>query len=56
MPIVINELIFKATIADSQLDEKLSPALDQTKRIDQKTLVDICVEEVLNILERQKER
>jgi hypothetical protein len=56
MPVVINELVFKATIADSQIDAKASPDSHQAEPFDRKALVDICVEEVLNILERQRER
>ena len=56
MPVVINELVFKATIADSQIDSKPSPDSNRLEQLDKKALVDICVEEVLNILEREKER
>jgi Family of unknown function (DUF5908) len=56
MPIVVNELIFKGVIADLPSNGKLPTTSDRPRPIDQKALVEACVEEVLKILNRERER
>jgi hypothetical protein len=56
MPILINELVFKGTIGEPAASEKRPPAAPPQPVIDQDTLVQVCVEEVLKALERLKER
>jgi hypothetical protein len=56
MPIVINELVFKGTIGETAGEEKRPPAAESQAALDRQTLVEACVEEVLKMLERQKER
>lgn len=55
MPVIINELVFKGTITAPKQETK-HPAGKQKPPIDQETLLELCVEEVLKVLERQKER
>lgn len=52
MPIEIRELIVKATIADN--DNRTSAT--NTQVVDEQHLVQACVEQVLAILNSQKER
>ncbi len=56
MPIVISELVFKAEIATPS--KRRLPDRGQASRseTDQRVLVEACVEEVMRILERKKER
>jgi hypothetical protein len=56
MPVVINEIVFKATVADpaARGPERHAPA--DRRAVDSEALVAACVEEVLRILERQKDR
>jgi hypothetical protein len=57
MPIIINEIVFKGTIAEAGGPKAApSPAPPRVPQIDRETLIQLCVEEVLRILERQKER
>lgn len=56
MPIIINELVFKGTIAAPSPNAEEPPAGERPSTMDQEMLVQICVEEVLRALERQKER
>ena len=56
MPIVVNELVIKATITDAAGDPKTSPEPGRRPPVDPKALVEACVEEVLKILEQRKER
>jgi hypothetical protein len=55
MPIIINELIFKGAIAGAGIDGKQPPAAGRPA-VDLEALVETCVEQVLKILEQQKER
>jgi len=55
MPILVNELVVKATIAEPDR-AATSQASNQQDLIERKDIVEACVEEVLKILERQKER
>lgn len=56
MPVVINEIVFKATVAEpaARGAERREPAAPRA--VDGEALVAACVEEVLRILARQKER
>jgi hypothetical protein len=56
MPVVINEIVFKATVADpaARGPERRAPA--DPRAVDGEALVALCVEEVLRILARQKDR
>jgi uncharacterized protein DUF5908 len=56
MPVVINEIVFKATVADpaARGTERQEPP--DRRAVDTEALVALCVEEVLRILERQKDR
>lgn len=57
MPIVVNELVFKGIIAELPSNGKLPTGSDdRPPSIDQKALVDTCVEEVMKILEQKRER
>ena len=56
MTVLVNELVVKATIADPADNGKPSLASGRQEQIDRKEIVEACVEEVLRILERQKER
>ena len=55
MPIVINEVVIKATVADPATTAAPSPATAD-RSMDNEALIAACVDEVLRILERQKER
>lgn len=55
MAILINELVFKGTIAAPAPDKKPATT-NRQPATDLKTLVETCVEEVLRILEQRKER
>ena len=54
MPIVINELVFKGAIAPES--EPKRPAQPAPPPVDQRELVQACVEEVMRILAREQER
>ena len=56
MPVVINELVFKAEISSSIPDRSAGPAADRRRPIPEKEIIEACVEEVMRILERKKER
>jgi hypothetical protein len=56
MPIVINELVFKGTIADPLPRDNERPSAPAQSAIDPEMLVQICVERVLEALKREKER
>jgi hypothetical protein len=56
MPIIVNELVFKGTITEAPKDGKTQPKPERQPAIDRQVLVELCVEEVLKILERRKER
>ncbi len=51
MPVEIRELVIRATVADTE-----SSAGEQTASADESALVAECVEQVLEVLRRQKER
>ena len=55
MPVVIQELIIKGTI-EPPPKNGTARASKKSSSVDQKDLIERCVEEVLTILERQKER
>jgi len=56
MPIVINELVFKGSIGGVSSHESRVPPNRGSAKEDQKALVEACVEEVMRVLESQKER
>ena len=61
MPIEIKELVVKATIVESNrerasVQETSSSATSTTEGLNKQQLVEECVEQVLSILERKKER
>ena len=57
MPIVVNELVFKGVIGELPTNGKKPPGSDDRQpAIDQKALVEACVEEVMKILEQKRER
>jgi hypothetical protein len=55
MPIVINELVIKATIDETNAAQP-TPSAGGLEEIDRKVLVEQCVEEVLKVLRRREER
>ncbi len=56
MPVIIKELVVKASVAIGGKD-KPAPASDQRgKPLDRKAIIEDCVEEVLKVLQRQGER
>jgi hypothetical protein len=55
MPIIINELVVKATFADAA-EENDAARTDGTATVDRQAMVEECVEEVMKILQRQNER
>ena len=54
MSVEIKELIIRATIVDSSKNKSSSPAL--ASREQKEEIISNCVEQVLKILERKKER
>ncbi|HWR82076.1 MAG TPA: DUF5908 family protein [Candidatus Deferrimicrobium sp.] len=56
MPLVINELVFKGTVVGTERDAGSPRADDRRPTLDEKALIERCVEEVLTILKREKER
>ncbi len=56
MPIVINELVIRATVGESGDGRPGAPAPRQAPPVDRKALVEACVEEVLRLLKEKKER
>jgi hypothetical protein len=56
MPIVINEIVIKATVTDLTRAEPAPAAATAGAGMDDETLVAACVEEVLRVLDRRKER
>ncbi|MFV1980224.1 MAG: DUF5908 family protein [Rhodothermia bacterium] len=54
MPIVINELVFKGEIAPARTPQQ--QARPQQRPVNKKELVEACVDEVMRLLEKQKER
>ena len=56
MPVIIKELVIKASVAIGGKD-KTAPAGDQRGTpLDRKAIIQECVEEVLKVLQRQGER
>lgn len=58
MPVIVKELIIRATVTDSQGKETgSSSASGPVMNNDEKeALIAVCVEQVLEILEKKKER
>lgn len=56
MPIVINELVFKGNIGGVSPQESRSQPSRDSAGADRKALIEACVEEVMRVLEGQKER
>lgn len=59
MPIIINEIVFKGTITGANGERRPTsrPRPDANQAlIDRQAIVQACVEEVLKILEHEKER
>lgn len=54
MPIIINEVVFRGEIAPN--DGARRPAPESRPPVNREALIQSCVEEVLRILARQKER
>jgi hypothetical protein len=56
MPVVINELVFRAEISSSIPDRTNATGADRRPPVSEKEIIEACVEEVMRILERKKER
>lgn len=56
MPVVINELVFKAEISSVIPDRSADTQSERRKPVSEKEIIQACVEEVMRILERKKER
>jgi len=56
MPVVINELVFRAEISSSIPDRTAEPGADRRRAVPEKEIIEACVEEVMRIFERKKER
>ena len=58
MPVIIKELIIRATVTDSQDKEAGSSSTSGPvmKNEEKEALIAACVEQVLEILEKKKER
>lgn len=54
MPIEIRELVIKATIADK--NDRPPATTDKIQVADEQKIIQACVEQVLEILNRQKQR
>ena len=55
MPIVVNELVCKAAVKLPSND-KMPPGKKAQATVEQKILIEACVEEVMKILEQKQER
>ena len=56
MTLLINEIVFKGQVTQpDKRPEKASPG-KSSKPVDQKAVIDACVEAVVRILERREER
>ena len=57
MPVVIKELIIRATVIDSQgKEESTASSAPPLNNVEKESLVAACVQQVLEILEKKKER
>jgi hypothetical protein len=56
MPVVINELVFRGEIAAAPRDGRESEDRRVHAPVDVEALVERCVEEVLRVLDRKRER
>lgn len=58
MPVIIRELVIKATVSDSPAGtgSGATPAATAANNLDRESLVRDIVEQVLEIIEKQKER
>lgn len=57
MPVIIRELIIRATVTDSQgKEENTSSSAPPLNNEEKESLVSACVQQVLEILEKKKER
>lgn len=56
MPVYIKELVVRARVEDSLSQVSDSPESPERVAIDQRAIVEDCVEEVLRVLERKQER
>lgn len=54
MPIEVKELVIKAIISDEKAEKGIDS--ENTSKLATKQIVSACVEQVLKILERDKER
>ena len=57
MPVIIRELVIRATVTDSQgKEENSASSAPPMSNEEKETLVTACVQQVLEILEKKKER
>lgn len=57
MPVIIRELIIRATVTDSQgKEENTASSAPPMNNEEKEALVSACVQQVLEILEKKKER
>lgn len=56
MPVYIKELVVRARVENQSKPDKPSPEHPGASQVDRKALVEDCVDEVLQILERKQER
>jgi hypothetical protein len=57
MPVIIRELIIRATVTDSQgKEENTASSAPPINNEEKEALVSACVQQVLEILEKKKER
>lgn len=58
MPVTVRELIVRATVTNSNHNSKGGISLGQTKMLakERDSIINDCVEKVLEILDREKER
>jgi hypothetical protein len=57
MPVIIKELVIRATVTDSQgKEENTASSAPPMNNEEKESLVATCVQQVLEILEKKKER
>jgi len=57
MPVIIRELVIRATVTDSQgKEEQSASSAPPLNNDDKESLVAACVQQVLEILEKKKDR